>query len=354
MKKFLCLMLMLAMLLPLGAAAQEAYTPSTRMDCDHAHCYWTTPMDITDTEAVWQMLMAPVTVVSGDQRSRVSLLDAPNGKAIGEITCYSQSVHVLGEDENGWTKVEIYSSSFNTSKTKAWNQLLQGYVQTELLTEVTPYEHMGLVVDKLTQRLYVFVDGELFTTLRVSTGLPNDKQRYNETRSGEFFLVSQVGSFQDGRMVCEKAIRFNDGDLLHQVPYNQSGSNKDYARYENLLGERASHGCIRVQRKRTAEGVNMAWLWNHYEKFTKIVIWEDWEGRTPPPVPEGTTVYYNPNGGKNYHASPACFGVDDKYEPMKPLSFEQLQDPEFSALTPCIWCNPPEMPAAAETAAEDE
>lgn len=346
MKKLLCLLLITALLPLTGALGEGIFTPSMHEDCDHENCYWTLPMDITDTEAVWQMLTAPVTVISGDQRSRISLLDAPNGKPIGEVTCYSQSVHVIGEDEKGWTKIETYSSSFNTSRTKAWNQLLQGYVQTNLLTTVTPSQHIGLVVDKLTQRMYVFVDGKLFSTLRVSTGLANSKQPYNETRSGEFLLVSQVGTFQDGRMVCEKAIRFNDGDLIHQVPYNKTGTVKEFARYEELLGQRASHGCIRVQRKRTPEGVNMTWLWNQYEKFIKIVIWEDWEGRTPPVVPAGTVVYYNPQGGKNYHSAPACYGVKDQYEPMRALDYEQLSDPQYSDLTPCVWCNPPERSAA--------
>lgn len=353
MRKTLCLMLLLALLLPMTGTAEGVYTPSARAACDHENCYWTLPMDISDAEAVWAMLTAPMTVLSGDQKKQVSLLDAPNGKAIGEITCYSQGVHVIGGDENGWTKVEAYSSSFSGSRTKAWNQLLQGYVQTSLLTTVTPSQHIGMVVDKLTQRLYLFVDGKLLSTLRVSTGLANASQPYNETRSGEYLLVSQVGSFQDGRMVCEKAIRFNNGDLLHQVPYYQSGTDKDYERYEPLLGQRASHGCIRVQRKRTPEGINMTWINDHYEKFTKIVIWEDWEGRAVPQVPADTLVYYTPKAAQCYHRSPACFSVRDEHEPMQALRFDQLQEGEFASMTPCVWCNPPEKPAPTEAETEE-
>ena len=52
-----------------------------------------------------------------------------------------------------------------------WNTLVTGYVETKLLKEIRPNQEMGLVVDKLTQRLYVFLEGKLYSTLLVSTGL---------------------------------------------------------------------------------------------------------------------------------------------------------------------------------------
>ena len=307
--------------------------------------YWSTPMDIKDEEAVWNMLMSPMTVVKGDPMDQVLLLSAPNPDSapVGEITCATQGVHVLEKTGDGWVKVEAYSSSFFNSRTKQWNALVQGYLQESQLTEVTPADSMGLVVDKLTQRLYVFMDGHLYSTLRVSTGLPNERQPYNETRSGEFFLVSKVGDFKSDNMTCEYAIRFNSGDLLHQVPYIGSESNKDYDICESKLGTRASHGCIRVQRKRTPEGVNMNWIWQHYKKNTKLVIWEDTDDRTIETVPEDTKVYYNPKGGKNYHLKDTCYGVRKEYLPMKQITYGELfTDSKFSKLTPCPYCNPPE------------
>ena len=346
MKKTLCWALLLALLLPAAGMAEGTDAPAPAV-CDHAHCYWTLPMDISDTEAVWAMLTAPMTVLSGDPKKQVNLLDAPNGKAIGEITCYSQGVHVIGGDEKGWTRVEVYSSSFTGSRTKAWNQRLQGYVQTSQLTTVIPSQHIGMVVDKLTQRLYLFVDGRLYSTLRVSTGLASASQPGNETRSGEYLLVNQLDKYQDGRTVYENAIRFNNSDLLCQVPYLQSGTSKDYARFENLLGQRAGEGSIRVQRKRTPQGVNMEWINSHYEKFTKIVIWEDGEGRAAPETPADTLVYCSVPASPSYHRSPACFSVRDEYEPMQAIRFDQLQNAEYAHLTPCVWCNPPEKSAAA-------
>ena len=335
-------LLLATLCLPAEVLAEAAYTPSREEGCGHESCYWTTPMDITREEAVWAMLMAPVTVISGNQKEQYPLRDAPGGAAIGEITCDSQSVHVLGTDENGWTLVETYSSAFHDSATKTWNALLRGYVETGRLETVTPDPGMGLVVDKLTQRLYIFSEGKLLSELRVSTGLANEKQPYNETRSGEFLMVSKVGDFPSGNMTCEKGIRFNDGDMIHQVPYIQYASGKDYDDFEKVLGQRASHGCIRVQRKRTPEGVNMTWVWEHYKKDTKLVVWEDWPGRTIPAVPEGTLVYYNPDGGKAYHKKETCYSARKELWPLTAITYAELSAEPYARLTPCVWCNPPE------------
>ena len=337
---------LLWLLIAATALGEGVYTPSQKeaREGETAN-YWVTPMDITNESAVWAMLTAPITVLKGNQKKQVSLRAKPSSKAdiVGGITCASQSVHVLSDDEGGWTKVECYSSSFHDSKVEKWNQLVEGYVETKLLTTVKPNQHMGLVVDKLTQRMYVFIEGKLFSTLRVSTGLPNKKQPYNETRSGEFLLVSKVGTFSDGNMVCEKAIRFNFGDLIHQVPYNRSRGDKVFDSFEKNLGSRASHGCIRVQRKRTPEGVNMSWLYKNYKKNTKIVIWEDWPGREIAPGSGSTVVYYNPKGGVNYHSAETCYSVTNQRQlPLTPITMDRLGTKEFSKLTPCVWCNPPE------------
>ena len=43
--------------------------------------------------------------------------------------------------------------------------LFQGYVKTELLKEVPVDTTYGLVVDKQQQRLYLFKEGKLLTTM---------------------------------------------------------------------------------------------------------------------------------------------------------------------------------------------
>ncbi len=302
---------------------------------------WTVPMDITDTDAVWQALTAPVTVIddrkNSDQRQQLVIRKEPSedSEGIGMVTMISQGVHVLERGEE-WSLVECYSSSFHNSAVLNWNALIRGYVPTRYLREVTPNSEIGMVVDKLTQRLYIFMDGKLFSTLLVSTGLMNPRQPYNETRSGEFLLVSKVGGFYSDNYYCPLAIRFNAGDMLHEVPYVRR--NMDYSVTEPLLGTKSSHGCIRIQRKANPEGVNMQWIWKHYQPNTKILVWEDWQGRQIP-VPDDDTVFYtNLRRNNYYHSSSRCSELGTR-SPGK-ITYGDLCGTAGERLQGCPYCGP--------------
>ena len=272
---------------------------------------WTVPMDITDEDAVWQALTAPVTVLDdGKDKAQVRQVvlrrePAGDSEGVGTVTLASQGVHVL-EKGAEWSKIECYSSSFHDSPILNWNTLVQGWIETKYLKTVIPNQEMGLVVDKLTQRMYIFREGGLYSTLLVSTGLANAKQPYNETRSGEFLLVSKVGGFYSDNMYCPRALRFNDGDLLHEVPYIEKNGIVDYSLTEPKLGTRASHGCIRVQRKLNPDGLSQAWLYDNYRMNTKILIWEDWQGRQIPVPEDGETFWYNARRNDYYHSADNC------------------------------------------------
>jgi len=319
-------------------AHESAYDPQ------HKNCYWCTPMDITDEEAVWNMLIAPIKVVDAGQKEQVIVYAQPDtdSERLGVVTGASQAVHVLEELSNGWTLVETYSSSFHDSKVRAWNKFITGYIKTNQLKTYTPRTDYGMVVDKLTQRLYIFKEGKLFTTLLVSTGLYNDQQPYNETRSGEFLIISRTGDFKSDNLICAKALRFNGGDLLHEVPHvlNADGS-KNYKNCEPKLGTRASHGCIRVQRLKNSDGINMTWIWNNIKVGTKMVVWEDYAGRQLPIPDAQTPVYYNPDGGSNYHGDAYCNGVKDKFLPLTAFTYGELDSGEYADLTRCGYCVPP-------------
>ena len=308
--------------------------------------YWTLPMDITDEEAVWTALTAPITVLDNGKKNaekmQIIVYAEPSetSEGIGVVTLISQGVHVLERGEK-WTLIECYSSSFHDSAILNWNALIQGYVPTEYLKEVIPNQEMGLVVDKLTQRLYVFVEGKLFSTLLVSTGVSNAKQPYNETRSGEFLLVSKVGEFSSDNLRCAMALRFNDGDLLHEVPYIRSsdGKYKNYSINEPKLGTKASHGCIRVQRKPSPEGVSQKWLWNNYQKNTRIMIWEDWQGRQIPVPDSEMTLFCVKKHSGNYHTTESCSALKGKKT--ETLTYGQLEEKTYRKLNPCPLCAAP-------------
>ena len=335
--------------------AENGFTPlhtSPYRGTDQTLNYWTLPMDITDEDAVWKALTAPITVLDNGKKNaekmQVILRSGPSEESdgVGMVTCVSQGVHVLERGE-AWTLIECYSSSFHDSAILNWNTLVQGYVPTEYLKEILPNQKMGLVVDKLTQRLYVFMEGKLFSTLLVSTGIANAKQPYNETRSGEFLMVSKVGEFSSGNMQCAMALRFNDGDLLHEVPYITGSYGKDYSVGEARLGTKASHGCIRVQRQASPEGVNQRWLWNNYEKNTRIMIWEDWQGRQIPVPENDMALYYVKINAGNYHTTKQCGSIHGKR--IQEMTYGDLEDSTYRKLKPCPLCSAPSRPDAILT-----
>ncbi len=308
--------------------------------------YWTLPMDITDEAAVWEALMRPMTVLDtgkkNAERAQLVLYAEPdeNSEGVGVATCVSQGVRVL-EERGDWTLIQCYSSSFHNSKVKAWNELVQGWVESKYVKTVKPNRDMGIVVDKLTQRLYLFRDGKVAATLLCSTGLVNPNQPYNETRSGEFMLLTPaVGGFRDGSMVVARAIRYNSGDLLHEVPYTQSSSGrKYYSAYEERLGKKASHGCIRVQRLPDPNGYCMKWIWDHRTNHVRIFIWEDWQGRQIAVPADDTPLYYNPKKGTMYHSHETCRSA--KNVKFTPFAYGELDTEGFAKLTRCPYCAPP-------------
>lgn len=293
--------------------------------------------DITDEEACWELLMKPITVLDVGERDATYPLDAPNGKKVvsewqgGFINGATAAVHVLGEDEDGWTLIEGLDY---------YDRLIQGYVKTKLLKTVTPNSKYGIIIDKLTQRLYMFVDGKLWSDCAISTGLPNPSQPYNETAAGEYLIGSWVGGFDSEGMYCEMGIRFNGGDLLHQVPYVElADGTKRFTKYEALLGQKASHGCVRVARIANEEGLNIRWLWDNLKKGTKVVIWDD-GGRILPYPEDSLALYYNPEGGQYYHSDERCKGVKEKYLPLAGFTYGELDSSKYAQLEPCPNCSP--------------
>ena len=340
--------------------AENGFTPahtSPYRGQDGTLNYWTLPMDITDEEAVWKVLTAPITVLDNGKKNaeKMQLIvrkePSEESDGLGMVTLVSQGVHVLERGEE-WSLIECYSSSFHDSAILNWNTLIQGYVPTSYLTEVKPNREMGLVVDKLTQRLYVFKEGKLFSTLLVSTGVANSKQPYNETRSGEFLLVSKVGEFSSDSLKCALAMRFNDGDLLHEVPYilSADGGYRNYSANEPKLGTKASHGCIRVQRQASPEGVSQKWLWNNYKKNTKILIWEDWQGRQVPVPEDDTVLYYAKKKTGNYHTTDQCGAILGKK--IETMTYGQLGEKGFLKMNPCPLCAAPPRPETIQAVNE--
>ena len=87
---------------------------------------------------------------------------------------------------------------------------------------------------------------------------------------------------------------------------------------------------------------NMGWIYGRIKSKSKvkIVIWEDWQGRQLPIPSDDTVLYYNPNKGANYHSSPYCRMVREKFLPLTEFTYGELDEKPFSKLTPCPGCAP--------------
>lgn len=317
--------------------------------------YWMLPVGEWNEQAIWDVMVQPITVVvGGDQRSTYKLRRTPDSSTkgeniIGEISYEAQGVHVLETRDDGWALVEVFNSSYgpNCRSRPGWgntDDLIKGYVQTENLKTITPRTDYGLLIDKLKQKMYVFKEGKLFTELVISTGKPTKQQPWNETPAGEFLMVSRTGTFNAGNLVCQMAMRVNGGALIHEVPYiyYEDRDLKDYSAQEAQLGEKASHGCIRVQRKNNADGINMTWLWNNIKVNTKVLIWDDFPGRFYEYPEDNMTLYYNPEGGKYYHTDQNCPSIRARFLPLPgSFTYEELDDIAYAKLKPCFACNPP-------------
>lgn len=312
-------------------------------------------------QAIWELMMQPITVLEGDQTENIYITNEPGisprpykENCAGELHGQSQGVRVVEDDADGdgYVRIEAYTNDGTKTDNSYMESIaaskVQGYVKASRLYQVTPSDKYALLIDKLRQKLYVFEAGRIVTSLDVSTGKNTKSQPYNETPAGEFITVSRVGDFKAGsRTIGRFAIRINGGTLLHEVLHDvgADGKTKIYANYEPQLGYKASHGCVRIPRRKNADGFNMEWFWENLELKTKVFIWED-QGRRmyEPELPApDTQLYRNPNGGSNYHLDENCSGVKDKFLPLTgDLTYADLDTQEFRKLTPCVYCGAPE------------
>ncbi len=334
---------------PTPAPTPTPYFPSTSLKSGEPLSYWSLPIGVMNEEAIWEVMMQPMTVVNGNQKDTYKLRATPDkagGKnIIGEITCASQGVHVLETLDSGWTKVEVYNSSYgpDCESRRGYGDtdaLLEGYVETNRLEVLEPSEKYGLLIDKLEQKMYIFADGKVIGSLLVSTGQPTKAQPWNETPSGEYMMVSFVGGFSAGNLYCAYGMRVNGGCLIHEVPYigtpETEAERRDYSSTIPKLGTKASHGCIRVQKASNETGQNMLWLWRNLEKQTKVLIWDD-SGRKIPYPDENTVIYYNPTGGVYFHQDQNCSSVRARYLPLAESTYGALQE-LFKDPKPCPHC----------------
>lgn len=253
--------------------------------------FWSMTPGELDDDIIWDILTQPITVYDGGlaaaAKTHAYMMENPDGTGnrIAQLHAQSQGLHVIGTpNEYGYVLVEAFSNYDNEYNPKTDEEkihafdLKQGYVQADHLKTVDVKTNIAFLVDKLTQRMYMFIDGVRVTEFLIATGKIADEKYYNETIAGEYITISHTGGFWSGNMYCDLAIRINGGILLHEVPYKQNADGtKNYASFEAYLGTKQSHGCIRIQRLNTPEGYNHKWIWENLDRKGghKVIIWDD-------------------------------------------------------------------------------
>ena len=225
---------------------------------------------MSDAE-IWEIMRQPSVVINENgSAKRIDLYPGPrvSNRPVGTLCCATQGLEVLGI-EGAWAHVAAWSHTDG--------QPVEGYIQKKRLAVVSPNGHYGVLVDKRDQTLTVFEDGKRVGTVPVSTGKVMGHETYRETPAGAFLTDVRFGSSfaQDG-FRYEYPIRYDGGNIIHGVGFTREGRGRDYSANLPLLGQKASHGCVRVGSFIGEDSpVNMYWLWLRLPYHTRVIILDD-------------------------------------------------------------------------------
>lgn len=228
---------------------------------------------MTDEE-IWEMMMKPSVVSVEGKMGHQKIFSAPSkdGKRLGEIHGQTQAVEILRITDTGWALV------------KAWEHddgaVAMGYVPADKLTVVYPNEEYGILIDKKTQTGTLYERGKAVATFKVSTGVVARDKLIRETAAGSFLTEVHEHSFQSDGRTYEYLLRYDGGNLLHQAGYKLESAIKNFSAELPKIGQKASHGCVRLPPFAETEGaINAYWLWTHMPYHTRIMILDDPEER---------------------------------------------------------------------------
>ena len=85
----------------------------------------------------------------------------------------------------------------------------------------------------------------------------------------------------------------------------------------------------------------MGWIWNRLKNNsqTRLMIWEDWQGRQIDIPSDETLLYYNPGRGEYYHAKATRLSTRAGLK-LKSFAYGRLEEKPFSRLKRCEHCAP--------------
>ena len=224
---------------------------------------------------IWEIMMKPSVVINAKGSSlRFTLRESPDARstAAGLVCCATQGLEILAI-EGDWAQVRAGNYSDG--------HFVTGWYPVRDLITVTPAPHYGVLVDKRAQTLTVYQDGTPIGTVPVSTGLATEKKPERETSPGAFLTdVHFSPDFAQDGARYDYPLRYQGGNIIHSTGFvripHTAYSVKDYSKNLSLLGQKASHGCVRVSPFAAEDGaVNSYWLWTHLPYHTRIIILDD-------------------------------------------------------------------------------
>ena len=222
---------------------------------------------MSDAE-IWDIMMKPSVVLAdagADADMNLYASPTPRSRSVATLGSDTQAMEVLGF-EGSWVKVRAWSHRDG--------QEAVGYVRKSSLTVAAPGTHYGLLIDKRNQTLTVYQDGEKLAVMPVSTGKPTKRAPSRETPAGAFLTSFRLGaSFAQAGYRYEYPIRYDGVNMIHGLGYVRVGRVRDYSDNLPLLGQKASHGCVRVSPFVTeACPLTIYWLWTHLPYHTRVIV----------------------------------------------------------------------------------
>ncbi len=226
-----------------------------------------------DSDAeIWEKMMMPSVVADLRPTAHQKVFAEKNEKSasLGTLHGQTQALEVL-EIDGSWARISAWNHESASPVT--------GWVPLSVLKVEEPQGEYGLLLDKKAQTLTLFRNGERVETLLVSTGRAERNELYQETAAGSFLTDLHRADFSTNGLKYDYVIRYDGGNLLHQIPYAWGDDRKDYLAGEVYLGAKASHACVRIQARPGENGINAYWLWTHLPYHTRVLILDDPEER---------------------------------------------------------------------------
>ena len=224
---------------------------------------------MTDEE-IWQYMMMPSVVSTEGILGHQEVYDRPSkdGKVLGTLHGQSQGMEVLEIREDGWALIRAWTHEDGAQVT--------GYVPADKLKVVHPNGRYGLLVDKREQTLTLYEAGKAVAVIPVSTGLVTKDKLIRETAAGTFLTDEHEAGFSSEGYQYDYPLRYDGGNLLHQIGYRMKNQRKVFTDQIVHLGEKASHGCVRLPMEPDPEnGLNAYWFWTHLPFRTRVIILDD-------------------------------------------------------------------------------